>query len=293
MSVDKSVKANIDRFSGRRSTHSTQRLYSISPFEGFADLYDQHRPVAPIEIVEILTQMIGLSPSGRKPDVVDIGSGTGLSTFLWNDHAASVVGVEPNNDMRSQATEEAESLKSKASRVRFVEGLCSATGLAAQCADIVTISQALHWMDPVETFKEVGRLLRPGGVLAAFDCDWPPTCDWRADVAYDDFMTRVETIEHTLASDVRKWNKHEHVARMKASGEFRFVKELCLHRREMGDADRYVGLALSQGNVESVLKSGISEEAIGVKALRDSVRKSIGDGTVPFWFSYRVRVAVK
>ena len=34
--------------------------------------------------------------------------------------------------------------------------------------------QALHWMEPAPTFGEVARLLRPGGVFAALDCDWPP-----------------------------------------------------------------------------------------------------------------------
>ena len=38
-----------------------------------------------------------------------------------------------------------------------------ATGLADACADIVTCAQSLHWMQPDVTFKEVDRILRPGG----------------------------------------------------------------------------------------------------------------------------------
>src|ERR1700685_3598340 len=48
------------------------------------------------------------------------------------------------------------------------------TGLPAKWADIVTASQAMHWFDPELALPEIARLLRPGGVLAAYDCDWPP-----------------------------------------------------------------------------------------------------------------------
>jgi SAM-dependent methyltransferase len=38
---------------------------------------------------------------------------------------------------------------------------------------LVTCSQSLHWMEPEPTFAEVARILRRGGVFAAYDYDWP------------------------------------------------------------------------------------------------------------------------
>lgn len=32
-----------------------------------------------------------------------------------------------------------------------------------------TVAQALHWMEPASTLAEVARILRPGGVFAAYD----------------------------------------------------------------------------------------------------------------------------
>ena len=65
-------------------------------FSGFAELYDIHRPKPPEVIVDLLTQVA----AKQHPVVVDLGSGTGLSTLLWTRVAAEVVGVEPNADMR-------------------------------------------------------------------------------------------------------------------------------------------------------------------------------------------------
>ena len=58
------------------------------------------------------------------------------------------------------------------------------TGMPGQSADIVTASQAMHWFDPGRALPEIARLLRPGGVLAAYDCDWPPAVNWQVDAAY-------------------------------------------------------------------------------------------------------------
>ncbi len=36
--------------------------------------------------------------------------------------------------------------------------------------DLVTVSQAVHWFRPIENFyKEVDRVLRPGGCLAVYE----------------------------------------------------------------------------------------------------------------------------
>jgi SAM-dependent methyltransferase len=41
-------------------------------------------------------------------------------------------------------------------------------GLAAQSADLVTVAQALHWLDLPRFYVEVRRVLRVGGVLAVW-----------------------------------------------------------------------------------------------------------------------------
>src|SRR4051794_19046780 len=61
------------------------------------------------------------------------------------------------------------------------EGVAHQTGLPDGCADIVTAAQSLHWMEPTATLAEIARILRPGGLFAAYDYDWPPTLHWELD----------------------------------------------------------------------------------------------------------------
>jgi hypothetical protein len=80
---------------------------------------------------------------------------------------------------------------------------------------------------------------------------------------------------------------------MRTSGQFRVTKEIVLHNVERGGAERLVGLELSQGAVWMLLKNGVSEEEIGITALRATVQGLLGDAIVPWYFSYRVRLGVK
>jgi hypothetical protein len=78
---------------------------------------------------------------------------------------------------------------------------------------------------------------------------------------------------------------------MRESGQFRVTK--LLHSIEEGGAERFVGLELSQGGVATLLKNGVSEDEIGIAALREAARRLLGDAIVPWYFSYRMRVGVK
>jgi hypothetical protein len=74
---------------------------------------------------------------------------------------------------------------------------------------------------------------------------------------------------------------------MRASGRFRFTRELVLHSVEDGDADRVVGLLRSAGGVAT-----FEHEDLGLEELRATADRLLGDRTVPFWFGYRVRVGI-
>jgi len=265
---------------------------------GFADAYDAFRPRPPSALLDLLTQ---LAQSPQPTLVVDLGSGTGLSTMLWASRATQVVGVEPSADMRHQAEARiAEKSQGKEGTLEFgnvsyLGGYANATGLSDGCADIVTCSQSLHWMEPVSTFTEIARILRPGGVFAAYDYDWPPTIDWGIEQAHRTFTARIRFAEHAqgFSKNVPFWEKHQHLSRMRASGLFRASKEIVMHNVEQGGAERLVGLELSQGGVATLVKSGMSENEIGVTALRESAHRLLGDAIVPWYFSYRVRLGVR
>jgi ubiquinone/menaquinone biosynthesis C-methylase UbiE len=257
-------------------------------FSGFADLYDRVRPQPPPVLRELLLQ---LAQTATARFVVDLGAGTGLSTRFWASAATDVVGLEPSADMRNEAAR-----RTKEANVRYQAGYAHDTGLPDAAADIVTCSQSLHWMEPQGTFRECARILRAGGVFAAYDCDWPPTtAHWEADAAFLLLMARVHQLEaeHGTATGVRRWEKQQHLDRMQASGCFRFTKEVVVHHVESGNAERLVGIARSQGGLMSLLKHGLSEANIGLDELRAVAQRTLGDALQPWYFSYRVRVGIK
>ncbi len=146
------------------------------------------------------------------------------------------------------------------------------------------------------TFIESARILRVGGVFAAYDCDWPPTTShWETDEAFMLLMARVHQLEseHRTAAEVQRWLKHQHLDRMRASGCFRFTKEIVLHHAEMGNAERLVGMARSQGGLMGLLKRGLTEAEIGLDALRTLAESRLGGEPKPWLFSYRVRIGIK
>jgi ubiquinone/menaquinone biosynthesis C-methylase UbiE len=260
---------------------------NIERFSGYADLYDRYRPDPPAILAEILTRLA----NAPRPDlVVDLGSGTGRSTRYWAGIARQVIGIEPTADMRRQA----EALTSDQT-ISYLEGFSHETGLPDHCAQIITCIQSLHWMDPPRTFAEAKRILQPGGIFAASSYDWPPTTgSWEADQAFDDCLRRAREMGREVESirRVKQWDKSGHLDRMRASGCFRFTKEIAVHHIDSGNADRLVGLALSQGALMSLVKIGVSEAELGVEALRETARRALGEMLRPWYWTARVRLGV-
>jgi ubiquinone/menaquinone biosynthesis C-methylase UbiE len=246
--------------------------------EGFADVYDSARPSPPQTLLRALCTLAGVD---RPRLVVDLGCGTGLSTRAWTGLADEVVGIEPNEAMRVVA----EARTADAS-VRYVEGFGSATGLADASADIVTCAQSFHWMEPGPTLAEAARILRAGGVFAAYDYDVPPLVNPEVDQAFADYLRRRRELRERLGipAGVERWPKREHLARIEASDCFSRVRELVLHDETEGGAERVVGLARSIGPALEELETDELEAA---------ARRALGDRVVPWLVGYRVRVGIR
>jgi SAM-dependent methyltransferase len=262
---------------------SGHRIWSSYTVEGFGAAYHGARPAPPAALLALLCR---LARTERPRLVVDIGSGTGLSTHAWAERADEVVGVEPNAEMRAAAE-----AGMPFPNVRYVEGYSDHTGLQESAADVVTYSQALHWMDPQPTFAEAARILRPGGVFAAYDYELPPSVDWEVDAAFEYFLLRVGKFRRERLS-IPPAEKAGHVPRMRESGMFRYVRELGVSGEDAATAERVVGLALSLGPVGRLLDEGLTEEEIGLAGLREAAERVLGDRELTWTLSYRVRVGV-
>ena len=122
-------------------------------FSSRVDDYIRYRPSYPREVVETLARQCGLSAESV---VADIGSGTGFLAKLFLDAGCSVIGVEPNKEMREAGERVLEGHRKFVSR----EGRAEETGLGSASVDLVAAGQAFHWFDAVRARVEFRRILR-------------------------------------------------------------------------------------------------------------------------------------
>jgi SAM-dependent methyltransferase len=247
----------------------------------FAAHYDRYRPRPPRALLDVLCRYARVE---RPALVVDLGCGTGLSTRAWSDVADRAVGIEPNPAMLAVAE--------PAPGVEYREAFAQQTGVAGDAADIVTCSQSLHWMEPEPTFAEAARILRPGGVFAAYDYDWPPVVDPEVDPAFVAYQERRREARRVrgIQRGADRWSKEEHLGRMRASGRFRFCREFVLHSVEDGTAENVSGFARSIG---LPVADDALEEELRIDELEKVAESVLGERTVPIHFGYRVRVGVR
>ena len=256
-----------------------------------APLYSQTRPAPPLALTEILTQMIH---TPRPALVVDLGSGTGLSTMIWGESAERVIGIEPSDEMRSEANH-ALTANPHLSSITYKAGVAHQTELPHNSVDVVTCAQSFHWMEPTSTLVEIARILRPGGVFAAYDYDWPPIVGWELEKVYEKLEERFDQLMATRggANRAPKWSKAKHLENLRNSGYFRFTRELLLHHREEGDATRFFDLMMTNGYSFHIRQGLVTTEELKADELKNAAQQFIGAKPTPFYFSYRVRIGVK
>jgi SAM-dependent methyltransferase len=103
--------------------------------------------------VAFLVDRLGLGP-GRV--VVDLAAGTGKLARQLVPSGARVVAVEPLAEMRALIP----------AGIEVLEGTAESIPLPDASADAVTVAQAFHWFDAEAALREIGRVLRPDGMLA-------------------------------------------------------------------------------------------------------------------------------
>ena len=91
--------------------------------------------------------------------VVDLAAGTGKLTRLLIPTGATVIAIEPVDEMR-------ETLARITPGAEAHRGTAESTGLPDASADALTVAQAFHWFDGPAALAEIHRVLRPGGKLA-------------------------------------------------------------------------------------------------------------------------------
>jgi SAM-dependent methyltransferase len=124
-------------------------------FSGVAGAYALRRPSYPDELFAFLA-----AETARHELAWDCAAGTGQATISLARYYRRVVGTDQSAAMLAQAPPH--------SSVEYRTAPANASGLRPGSTDLVTVAQALHWIDPEPFYAEVDRVLRPGGLFAVW-----------------------------------------------------------------------------------------------------------------------------
>ncbi len=128
-------------------------------FSQVADAYANWRPTYPNALFEAITKVVP-----GNVEVWEPGCGSGQATRGLAARFANIFATDPS----AAQIEQHWAKEAEAVNVRVAVEPGEATSLADRSVGLVAVAQALHWFDRARFFAECERVLRPGGVLAAW-----------------------------------------------------------------------------------------------------------------------------
>jgi SAM-dependent methyltransferase len=129
-----------------------------SVFDSAAAEYDAARPSYPAALFDELARRAG-PLTGQL--VLDWGAGTGISSRQLAERGADVVSLDIGEKMLRRAL-----ARRPGSACVLADG--NRMPIRSASADLVTFAQSWHWFDHRIATAEVARVLRPGGLWAAW-----------------------------------------------------------------------------------------------------------------------------
>jgi len=124
-------------------------------FSGHAEQYAKHRPQYPDEIYAYLASI-----TPRHSLAWDCGTGNGQAALGLAKHFDKVHATD--------ASAEQISLAHLHDHVGYRVEPAEHVSLPSSSVDLVTVAVAIHWFNFDEFYHEVKRVLKPGGILAAW-----------------------------------------------------------------------------------------------------------------------------
>ena len=124
-------------------------------FSGHSGPYKAFRPPYPEALFRHLASLVA-----QHRLAWDCATGNGQSALALTPYFDEVLGTDASPEQIEEAT--------RHSRVAYALAVAERTPIADASVDLVTVSLALHWFDHDRFYREVRRVVRPGGVLACW-----------------------------------------------------------------------------------------------------------------------------
>ncbi|MET0232758.1 MAG: class I SAM-dependent methyltransferase [Rhodanobacteraceae bacterium] len=145
-------------------------------FSGHAPGYRDARPLYPNALYDWLARE---APS--RALVWDAGCGNGQASVALAERFERVFATDPSASQIANAD--------AAPNIEYRVEPAEQCSLPDASADLATVAQALHWFDFARYFAQAARVVKPGGVLAAWsysDCRVAPAIDVLKDRVFVD-----------------------------------------------------------------------------------------------------------
>jgi len=156
---------------------------------GQAADYAKFRPTYPAPLYKALLKQLGTRPGsyGRRHFALDLACGSGQVTVPLAKWFDSVVGIDQSQEQLRNASRPRPEADVGDVDYQAWSAYELTELVAPQSVDLVTVAQALHWMDTDAVISQVSQVLRPGGVFAVMGYGRPILADPRQEAAYRRF----------------------------------------------------------------------------------------------------------
>ena len=135
-------------------------------FSDKSDLYESARPTYPDSIYRFLSEQCHDTTRAW-----DCACGNGQAAIDLANYFNRIEATDVSEQQISHAKPHP--------RIHYQVAHAEQTPFADDSFDLITVAQALHWFDFPRFWHEVQRVLKTGGVFAAWGYIWP---DWGADL---------------------------------------------------------------------------------------------------------------
>jgi ubiquinone/menaquinone biosynthesis C-methylase UbiE len=236
-------------------------------YDGAAETYDRYRTGYPHAVLSALKERVGTAAAGGK--ALDVGAGTGIFSRRLLEtlpDLAEILCVEPNADMARVGRAACKPF----ARIRYEQGLAEHLPVDAASRVLVTAATAANWFDRPVFFREVARVLAPGGTLALLQYKHRY---WNNPVSAD-FATFQEHCipgyrRDTYSSFNGGYGRADFAQELVSCGRFSAVTHLSVPWEQHASPEEFRGYCYSMSHIKK------ADDCLGRAAVRDELERLI------------------
>ncbi len=214
-----------------------------SEYDAIAGVYQKARPQYPPRLVARFSEFLPEGPL----EAIDVGAGTGIATRAVAralGERLSITGIEPSEGMRTQALE----ATPEDAGITYRDGIAEHLPFADTTLDLVLSAQALHWFDRPGFYRDAGRVLKPGGMLACLNNNR----DWRECAFAEGYEEILERHSPDYSRSYREFDVESELAALDWTSEVQSLQETWMRPMK---PEAFMAMAESSSRTQDAMRA--------------------------------------